>query len=485
MSEKGSKAGCTFIVNLGIGLGFLVLVLNWFNPNILSLNKLNAFFDTLKPEHTRQMWDKPLVTSDPSTNLPKHILVLNAKAFQTQVNNYIDKVNKEEGLPVMLSLIDIETNHVLWDKKYKGTNVNDLSKAKVLHQDGLAFLWLKNKVQAIEAKDGQISWEKTLRGQKAPNCQNCLEQRQGQLFVLDNQSVLTALSVGNGNSLWKVNLKNADFSFGVHLVGKEVAVLENTVVKFYNIDSGELIRTVRARSSGKVQAVFYDKFKERLLFVLQSGNQSILEFWQVKTNQRLWHIKLPSRQFIPKFSPKEFFFTDRHLFFSVEENTQRILMKVNLRTGQLKPFLQSTEYEFLALDRVKNNVLITARYLKGSEDNQLWLVNETNSEIVWKHTLDAKNLFLQPEEPQDVFSLQWDFVVQKNEIKIIQLLDNPQRLIYKTIGIEDGKTIFERSTNMNDVFWGGTTWLENKAYLNFQNLYELSFENGKLDKVFP
>lgn len=486
MSEEGSKAGCTIIFNLGIAIGFLVLVLNWFNPTILSLDRLNNFFNTLQPENTRQMWAQPLIISDPSTNDSKSILVLNAKAFQTKVDNYIDKVQKkEDGLPVMLSFIDIETHQVFWDKKYKDSEASDLSRAKILSQDGLAFLWLNKKMQAIEAQNGQIIWEKNLRGQKPPNCHNCLELRDNQLFALDNQSILRSLSAANGNILWKVDLKKADFSFGLYLVGREVAILDNNTVTFFDTNSGEQLRSISPKISGKVQATFFDKFKERLLFVIQSGNQTHLELWQVKPHQRLWFITLTNQQFVPNFSKKQFFFTDRHLFFPVEQASQRILMKVSLRTGKFRPFFQSNEYELQVLDRLKNDILIKAKYLKGSEDNQVWLVNENTATTLWKHTLEAKNLFLQPEEPQDIFSSQWDFKVQNDEIKVIQLLENPQRLVYKTIGISDGKTIFERNTPIQDIFWGGTTWMENKAYLNFQNLYELNFENGKLDKVFP
>ncbi len=428
-----------------------------------------------------------------------------------------------EGTPVYLSYTTPGdgSRQIVWENQIGDTSLSGQYNMAA-DQDHIYFTE-QTALRAYAKDDGATVWETVLSDKVNANCQTCLRTVKDRLIVLTEDNTLEGFDTNNGRSAWQIRLENKNFAYpsegkiAFAVVGDMVAVLDDADVdgtlrkalKFYDADSGEPRHQITP-TCPDIQQFFPDDYLSHnsqsfldettgelvVLFGTTFVRQMCLQKWDALSGEMLWETRLPEG-ILPHSSTPGGLYTESSFMpysaitaesllttLAVEpESSQPSVVKLDLATGEIPFQITDADYTLAPIGQQNGTILLRAEKQRGSDQIEIWGVDEATGERTWKHILEAQYLY--EAEP---FTDRYSYRLHPDGLVVLQLLTSSEPAVLKLQKLDTatGERLYETKTDMaNAHFWSGLTWLPDRAYLVLSALHEANLETGAVSQSWP
>lgn len=428
-----------------------------------------------------------------------------------------------EGTPVYLSYTTPSdgSRQIVWENRIGDTSLSGQYNMSA-DQDHIYFTE-QTALRAFSKEDGTTVWETVLSDKVNANCQTCLRTVKDRIIVLSEDNVLEGFDTNNGRSAWQVRLENENFSYpsegkvAFALVGDMVSVLDDVAVEgsrgkaliFYDADTGEPRHQILPTCPDVDQffpddhlshnsQAFLDESTGELvvLFGTTFVGQMCLQKWDAFSGEMLWETRLPEGILPHSSTPGGLYtessfapysaYTPENLFatLAVEpDSSQPSVVKLDLSTGEVTFQITDADYDLAPIGQQGGMILLRAEKQRGSDQVEIWGVEEATGERAWKHILEAQYLY--EAEP---FTDRYSYRLHPDGLVVMQLLtdSDPAVLKLQKLNTMTGERLFETKTDIaNANFWSGLTWLPDRALLVLFALHEADLQTGTVTQSWP
>jgi outer membrane protein assembly factor BamB len=156
--------------------------------------------------------------------------------------------------------------------------------------------------------------------------------------------------------------------------------------------------------------------------------------------------------------------------------------------GAISLLLKDSKYALTPLLKEDGMLLVQAIRTKGSERHELWGVNPSSGETLWRYELQGINLLGWASNHFGAGT--WTIAPVGDRLAVIQVISEDDKASLDTIvvdilNMQDGTTAIETRTVINDDHWMGTALTKGRAYLSSRNLYSVDLGTGAVDWEWP
>ncbi|MFO7680659.1 MAG: PQQ-binding-like beta-propeller repeat protein [Chloroflexota bacterium] len=382
----------------------------------------------------------------------------------------------------------------------------------------------ESALQAHARDTGEVLWQTVLSDKVQPNCHVCIRAVKDRVIVLTSDNTLEAFDANTGRSVWQVRLNDESIIYpdtgqlAFALVDDMVGILDElevdgsrqTVLFLYDAASGQEVRRITPLCPD-LNAFFDDggiDHNSQVFLNEQTGEmtalfgqpayvqQMCLQKWDVNSGELLLDTRLPENFDMPfgssgglmnetlaypfaQFTPAALLTT---LDIEGENGRSTGVVQIDLNSGEIL-FQHATEdYELAAIAQVGDVILVRAVRQRGSEQHEIWGLDRTSGEQLWKHILKAEYLY-----ELDPFDDRFSYHLQPDGLVVLQLLTDsePSELLVQKLNISDGSFLYETKTPITAPTWSGLTWAPDQAYLTLQNLLAVDLKTGETAVEWP
>jgi len=379
-------------------------------------------------------------------------------------------------------------------------------------------------LQAYDRDSGDILWETVLSDEVRNTCRVCIRAAKDRVIVLTADNVLEAFDTNTGRSAWQIRLEREYFSYpdagqlAFTLVDGMVGILDNveidgvqkTAVLFYDINTGQEVRQVVALCPDLNNFFDDDAINhDTQIFINEDSGEMVLYFgvpayiqqiclqkWDTTTGELLLDTRLPENLDYSSGPPGGMMaYSSRNPFATIttdallttmqvetENGRSDGIVKLDLATGELLFQFADEDYNLAAIGQVGDIILARAERQRGTSQFEIWGLDETTGEQIWKHILKTEYLF-----ELDPFDNRFSYHLQPDGLVVLQLFvdfDAPELLVEK-LNPADGSLVYETKTLLNKDDWRGLVWTDDHAYLTLTNLLAVDLETGETAVEWP
>jgi outer membrane protein assembly factor BamB len=241
--------------------------------------------------------------------------------------------------------------------------------------------------------------------------------------------------------------------------------------------------------------VFIDGTGENAYFALSSNTNHCIQGWSIDEGRMLWENALPE-----EVSKDPLFFNNPHLdspgllaedalyYGSGGPAKAGKLIKIDLSNGVITPLLEDPKHALTPLLKDDGMLLVQATRTKGSERHELWGVNPSLGETLWRYELQGTDLMGWGSNHFGAGT--WTIAPVGNRLAVIQVISEGDEavldhVVVDILNVRDGTTAVETRTTINDDHWMGTALTKGRAYLSIRNLYSVDLQTGTVDWEWP
>ena len=428
-----------------------------------------------------------------------------------------------EGTPVYLSYTTPGDGgrQIVWENRIGDTSLSGLYNMAA-DQDHIYFTE-QTALRAFAKDDGATLWETVLSDKVNPNCQTCLRTVKDRLIVLTEDNTLEGFDTNNGRSAWQIRLENKNFAYpsegkiAFGLVGDMVVVLDDVQIdgspgkalKFYAADSGEPRHQITP-TCPDIQQFFPDDHLNHnsqsflnettgelvVLFGTTFVRQMCMQKWDALSGDMLWETRLPDGILPHSSTPGGLYTESSFMPYSAinanallttlavaPESSQPSVVKLDLSSGEILFQITDADYTLAPIGEQNGMILLRAEKQRGSDQIEIWGVDEATGERTWKHILEAQYLY----EAQP-FTDRYSYRLHPDGLVVLQLLTDTETAVLKLQKLDTatGERLYETKTDMaNAHFWSGLTWTADRAYLVLSALHEANLQTGAVTQSWP
>ncbi len=426
-------------------------------------------------------------------------------------------------IPVSLARTAMEDGQrqTMWQTQVGTSGENQYN---VGFSDRQVYVAMGSTLQAHDGATGEVLWQTVLSDAVQANCRVCIRAVKDRVIVLTSDNTLEAFDANTGRSVWQVRLNDESIIYpdtgqlAFALVDDMVGILDEvevdgsrqTVLFLYDAASGQEVRRITPLCPD-LNAFFDDggiDHNSQVFLNEQTGEmtalfgqpayvqQMCLQKWNVNSGELLLDTRLPENFDMPfgssgglmnetlaypfaQFTPAALLTT---LDIEGENGRSTGVVQIDLNSGEIL-FQHATEdYELAAIAQVGDVILARAVRQRGSEQHEIWGLDRTSGEQLWKHILKAEYLY-----ELDPFDDRFSYHLQPDGLVVLQLLTDsePSVLLVQKLNISDGSFLYETKTPITAPTWSGLTWAPDQAYLTLQSLLAVDLKTGETAVEWP
>jgi outer membrane protein assembly factor BamB len=426
------------------------------------------------------------------------LLILNRRLDPPPVKCYLSYAYKTE-----------DRWKVRWEQNL-GSDIVGYSDVTTLVDKARVYVIVGPTVQAFKLSDGTVEWETSLSDEVAATCRECATLAKDRLIVLASDLVLQGVDVDSGEVAWSYELRTSlDWQVKPIVLdeGNKVAIVDQTDsdvaapggLYVFHAGDGEQLRSIIPQCADipfRVGLpVFIDKKGQNAYFTLSLSTKHCIQGWNINEGKLLWESLLPE-----EISKGPLFFNNPHLdspglladdalyYGSGGPAKAGKLIHIDLSDGAINLLLEDSKYAITPLFKDDAMLLVQASRTKGSEQHELWGVNISSGETLWRYELQGTDLM--GWGSNNFGAGTWTIAPAGDRLAVIQVLSEGAEalldyVLVDILNIGDGTIATETKSLINDVHWMGTALTKGRAYLSIRNLYSVDLETGTVDWEWP
>jgi len=386
------------------------------------------------------------------------------------------------------------------------------------------YVAMGSALQAHDRDTGEILWETVLSDEVRNTCHVCIRATKDRVIVLTADNILEAFDTNTGRSAWQKRLEKGYFSYpdagqlAFAFVDGMVGILDiveidgaqKTAVFFYDINTGEEVRRIVALCPDLNNFFDDDSINhDTQIFINEDSGEMVLYFgvpayiqqiclqkWDTTTGELLLDTRLPENLDHSSGAPGGMMaHSSRNPFASITSDalltTMQVetengrsdgIVKLDLATGESLFQFADEDYNLAAIGQVGDIIFARAERQRGTSQFEIWGLDETTGEQMWKHILKTEYLY-----ELDPFDNRFSYHLQPDGLVILQLFvdfDAPELLVEK-LNPADGSLVYETKTLLSEDNWRGLVWTDDHAYLTLTNLLAVDLETGETAVEWP
>jgi outer membrane protein assembly factor BamB len=277
---------------------------------------------------------------------------------------------------------------LLWQSEPLGS---ELYETPLLATNERVIVLNKARLIALRRGDGAIAWEAPLSDEVSLNtCRDCVRLIGDKVFALSDDGTLQAFEAATGRSLWTFQ-GIQDSPRGLYVLDGRPAFMdrnENTEGLLYVFDPASGARqTFRPECTS--DPFFGPRYADWTtpLFFAPNGDFYLVFGWpalclqrfDATTMQPVWSTVSPREGNVQLQSGSAPLITERALYFA----NDKTLFSADAATGELRELLTDNDYRFTPLEAFEDVLVALAVRQRGSQRNEVWVVDTTTGERRW------------------------------------------------------------------------------------------------------
>ncbi len=501
-NSKGCFATSNVLISI-LALGVVSLFYfpqNWL-PNQFP-NVIKQYFN----DEGRQVWGKSIFLRENNSS-DYSIIVINGSLAKSPVTDILKRIRSNtksqySDNPVIITCKTPREFTPKWETKLPGSDFQSITSLKYTMDDKNIYFMAENILTALDKITGQIVWTKTLAAMISEECTQCIHSKGDMVLILTEDKLLSTINTKDGNFNWQLPLGMPETTqSGFVFSQNQLIVMDENKDKkqnlkglfIYDVNTGKQVKKIIPRlskNSKNVQLIHLDDFKLNVYFVLEENGKMILQSSKISDGIIAWSKKLPDFFVMNKdlsFSEQVVINTDKHLYLTGRDKNQgNVLLEVNIANGNIQTILNDKNYVLSILFKKNQTLFLNAKNTK-TQKSEIWALDENSGKIIWKHSLEAQNLFLNGMKIKVVpENGQFTTLLVRKGIAVIQVLPNTNRVKYELLDMKDGRVILEKTTQVENLLFTGFQVADDKSiFISVFFQYELNLETGELIKDWP
>ena len=396
----------------------------------------------------------------------------------------------------LVALVNGETGKFRWRAEpLAGDGYADA----IAHGGGLLYVVSETDLLAYRTSDGSLAWQARMPDQLSYG-DAALLVTDGRVITLNVDQSVQAYDAAAGSLVWSRRLAGYDRT--LRLMGGSLVLIDYTgedytySLVFLDPANGDQQRLLtpacqyNEHSSDTIDpssGLLYDEAGNAIYLVFDSSPGCVQRI-DLARGQLTWQT-LAEDSFSYYASGFNALLTETALYFSSGHE----LLRVETASGVLKTLLADEDYEFLPLASSGERLIVRARRTRGTERFELWGIESTYGERLWRLDLAEASPIDPPNEMAglvDEGDSGWTWRLVPAGLALAKFQADPNQIVLDTIDPADGTSLGEQTLAMRKVsgdFYSIPTvigWQDGVVFLDVDGeLYALDLEAGELRHI--
>ena len=396
----------------------------------------------------------------------------------------------------LLGVVAGGNGKLLWkaDLLPNGDSVDALAQS-----DDLVYAASGTNLLAYHKTDGSLAWQASMPDKLYSDQGNLLVSN-GRVITYTLDQSVQAYDAGNGQQVWSRRMAGYDRT--LRMVGNSLLLLDyigdsyDYSLVFLDPGDGSQQRVITPtcqyddNSSDTLDTdsgIVYDQGKNAL-FLAFGFFSGCVQRLDLASGQITWQAQVDNGF---EFAPDGFIFlmTDSQLYFS--DGNQ--LRAVDKATGTLRTLVANEDYEFLPLTVTGNQLIVRARWTRGTERFELWGLNASSGDRLWQTDLGNAAPIDPPNEMSglvDDTDTGWTWRLVPEGLMLLKFQAAPNQLVLETLNPADGTNLGEKTVALKKVigdFYSIPTIIGGQGSVVYMvvdtNIYVIDLATGKVEFV--
>ncbi len=353
----------------------------------------------------------------------------------------------------------------------------------VEYDDSNVYTMVEDQLYALDRAEGGRVWKVRLSDEIPYQCDRCIQKIGERLVVMTGDRMLYGIDVKEGKIDWEVRLNaaSAPSSALFDQVKDKIALLDyvseddSTPALFvYDPETGDVVDTYHPACGENSRLdmstlLTVDPTSQRLYLVMGNwGDETCVQSWDLSKGEMVWDSSYKGDFGIME---TETLLTPQRLYVTAP------MAGVDLKSGEVTVFPEFQDYDLRLLSVHGDRLIALAKRTRGSTRYEIWGMDSVG-EVLWKHELEV--------DDEDKFQAQAlsDGVIVLQELDDFDDSTDRDALFFQRLDWKSGEALTETRT-LTDIYWSGTVWTKDSAYLTLRNMDRIDLTTGKLVGEWP
>lgn len=383
-----------------------------------------------------------------------------------------------DGENYTLVYLDGNSQTVLWQSQ----PLSEEPDKAIIPGDSLIYLDDQTQLLALNRSDGTLAWKASLADVL---CRDCLKRFGNRLVALTEGGTLQGFNAQTGALVWSKRLTGTPNRL-LTIAGRS-AVLDPTesdimALHILNAENGDVVQRIAPLCEHSIFEEDLDLYSpviftpsDGALYLLFGNLATCVQRWDTNTGEMTWSTVIDEVMHWHFTSP---LLADSTIYLSEEHDGK--ITAINTQDGRPTTLTDEPDYDLTPLARHDSILIVRAIRTRGSEREELWGLDAASGELRWQYLLQAQDWFY------DVAGGQWDCQLTSRGLVVLQVLSDPDQLIFDTLNPHSGVSAGQTSTKLHDDYWPHIAWTDDVAWLTiWGKLYTVDLDTGTPIYTWP